>query len=109
MSRLGPSINHPVFIINNGKVSASGNIQYLLDQTGERMDVPNNCYNSMFYDCSSLTTAPELPATTLTSYCYDNMFSNCTNITSVTMKNDVNPYDSSKYGTLGSNITINYV
>jgi len=28
------------------------------------------CYWSMFYGCTSLTTAPELPATTLTTYCY---------------------------------------
>ena len=33
----------------------------------------------MFYDCSSLTTSPELPATTLTNYCYSAMFAN-TNI-----------------------------
>ena len=32
------------FVINNGKVAASGNIQYLLDPTGERMDVPEYCY-----------------------------------------------------------------
>ena len=58
------------FVINNGKVAASGNIQYLLDPTGERMDVPNNCYTNMFDNCTSLTTAPELPATTLADYCY---------------------------------------
>jgi hypothetical protein len=28
----------------------------------------------MFYGCSSLTTAPELPATTLANNCYQNMF-----------------------------------
>ena len=32
------------FVIDNGKVAASGNIQYLLDPTGERMDVPTYCY-----------------------------------------------------------------
>ena len=29
-----------------------------------------NCYQQMFDGCTSLTTAPELPATTLTSSCY---------------------------------------
>jgi hypothetical protein len=35
----------------------------------------------MFYGCTNLTTAPELPATTLASDCYKNMFSGCTNLT----------------------------
>ena len=39
-----------------------------------------SCYNSMFHGCTSLTSAPELPATTLASYCYFGMFSNCTSL-----------------------------
>ena len=35
----------------------------------------------MFNECTSLTTAPELPATTLTNYCYNDMFSGCTSLT----------------------------
>ena len=34
-------------------------------------------YWQMFYDCSSLTTVPELPATTLADSCYESMFQNC--------------------------------
>ena len=34
----------------------------------------------MFKGCTSLTTAPELPATTLTTYCYQWMFQLCTNL-----------------------------
>jgi len=37
----------------------------------------NYCYNYMFYDCTSLTTAPVLPATTLISDCYRYMFYGC--------------------------------
>ena len=37
----------------------------------------------MFYGCSSLTTAPELPATTLADNCYENMFSACSSLTTV--------------------------
>ena len=40
-----------------------------------------NCYNSMFRDCTSLTTTPTLPATTLASNCYDSMFQGCTSLT----------------------------
>lgn len=62
------------FVIQDGKVAASGNIQYLLDLTGERMDVPDDCYARLFNGCTSLTQAPELPATTLGHGCYEFMF-----------------------------------
>ena len=38
------------------------------------------CYQSMFYGCTSLTTAPELPAQTLVQNCYRQMFYNCTSL-----------------------------
>ena len=34
----------------------------------------------MFSQCSSLTTAPELPATTLVRGCYSYMFNGCSNL-----------------------------
>ena len=37
----------------------------------------DSCYRYMFYGCTSLTTAPELPATTLAESCYMNMFDGC--------------------------------
>ena len=40
-----------------------------------------SCYEYMFYKCTSLTVAPELPATTLTEFCYNRMFYNCTSLT----------------------------
>ena len=39
------------------------------------------CYYGLFYKCAGLTTAPELPATTLAPYCYATMFSYCTGLT----------------------------
>ena len=41
----------------------------------------NSCYKYMFYGCQSLTKAPELPATTLTDHCYGFMFPGCTSLT----------------------------
>jgi beta-galactosidase len=41
-----------------------------------------SCYAGMFYNCTNLTSAPELPATTLADYCYTAMFANCTSLTS---------------------------
>ncbi|MGN0202283.1 MAG: hypothetical protein ACI399_05190 [Candidatus Cryptobacteroides sp.] len=40
-----------------------------------------SCYNSMFCGCTSLKEAPQLPATTLTEFCYNSMFSGCTSLT----------------------------
>ena len=39
------------------------------------------CYQGMFNGCTSLTTAPVLPATTLAAGCYQSMFSGCTSLT----------------------------
>lgn len=74
------------------------------------MTVPSTAYWQMFYGCTRLTTAPELPATTIigdcyylmfrycssliqtpsvlpaatiTNYCYTNMFSQCTSLVTV--------------------------
>ena len=42
----------------------------------------SHCYDSMFYECTSLTSAPTLPATTLADSCYYSMFYKCTSLTS---------------------------
>ena len=42
-----------------------------------------SCYSCMFQSCTSLTTAPELPATILVTSCYSFMFQGCTSLTSV--------------------------
>ena len=41
----------------------------------------NSCYSVMFNGCTSLTTAPELKATTLAKSCYYRMFNGCTSLT----------------------------
>ena len=41
----------------------------------------SDCFEYMFYGCQSLTKAPELPATTLASGCYSSMFRGCTSLT----------------------------
>ena len=40
-----------------------------------------SCYYYMFYGCTSLTQAPALLATTLVNQCYTGMFYNCTSLT----------------------------
>ena len=45
----------------------------------------DECYYGMFGGCTSLTATPELPATKLADYCYTSMFANCTKLSTVTM------------------------
>ena len=45
----------------------------------------DECYFSMFSYCTNLVSAPVLPATTLADYCYDQMFDNCKKLSTVTM------------------------
>jgi hypothetical protein len=45
------------------------------------MTLAHGCYAQMFDGCTSLTAAPELPATTLAENCYYEMFTDCTSLT----------------------------
>ena len=90
--------------IMSGSIAASGNIMSLLNfsdtltpyvfyrlfelctsltTTPElpATTLAESCYDHMFYWCKSLTTTPELPATTLAESCYDNMFTWCASLT----------------------------
>ena len=66
-------------------IACTGNIENLLDYTvvkrGKHPVMAEYCYNEMFLGCRSLTTAPELPATTLAEGCYRGMFQACTGLT----------------------------
>ena len=69
----------------SGTVEANGNIMSLLydDDFEGQLTIPSNyCFCRLFQSCTSLTTAPELPATSLTRSCYSNMFAGCTSLTS---------------------------
>ena len=66
------------------RINCEGNIENLLDyntvRVGNHPTMIIHCYAYMFQDCTSLITAPELPATTLTTGCYLCMFKNCTSL-----------------------------
>ena len=65
------------FVIT-GSIATSGNIMSLLNFSDT---LQAYAFNKLFSNCTSLTTAPELPAITLDQYCYNHMFSNCTSLT----------------------------
>jgi len=68
----------------NVKIAASGNINTLLDYQNPPTEFSADnkyCFCDMFYNCKTLTTAPNLPATVLADYCYIQMFEGCTSLT----------------------------
>ena len=69
------------FVIN-GLVAASGDITSLRRFDLEQTTLVPYCYAYMFFGCTGLTSAPELPATALADYCYSSMFRSCTGLTS---------------------------
>jgi len=66
-------------------IACNGNIEMLLDyataEAGEHPTMERYCYAYMFWDCTSLISAPELPALILTYGCYEDMFCGCTTLT----------------------------
>ena len=99
------------FTTESGELEASGNVNSLLEEdeeTARTMSLENRqfcyaclfsgtllttapelpattlaygCYAMMFQWCTVLTQAPALPATTLADFCYYYMFENCTSLT----------------------------
>ena len=69
----------------------------------------SNCYNSMFYNCASLTTAPKLPANTLKSGCYSYMFYKCASLTTAPELPVTILVDSCYMGMFGGCTSLNYI
>ena len=63
------------------KVACTGDIRTLLDwEYYKTVDTQNARFNNLFYDCTALTSAPELPAENLANYCYKSMFYGCSSL-----------------------------
>lgn len=107
---ISPDAYHK-FTTESGEFEASGNVNSLLEEdeeTARTMSLENRqfcyaylfsgttlttppelpattldygCYAMMFQWCTVLTQAPVLPATTLAGFCYYCMFQNCTSLT----------------------------
>ena len=73
------------WVLTGSEIACTGNIENLLDygivESGGHPTMASYCYSSMFSDCTALTQAPALPATTLADYCYQLMFEGCTALT----------------------------
>lgn len=63
-----------------GKISASGSVMSILDDRGVLRKAPAAAFQYLFKGCTSLVSAPNLPATELEERCYWEMFSGCTGL-----------------------------
>ena len=71
------------FTNSNVPVACTGDIRTLLDWDNyTTVNTENAMFIELFENCSVLTSAPELPATSLADNCYYCMFSGCTNLKS---------------------------
>ena len=62
-------------------VSCTGDIRTLLDyRIYKTVDTKNARFCNLFNNCTALTSAPDLPTTTLASSCYGAMFFGCANL-----------------------------
>ena len=99
------SNRYNIFEFNNGKIAASGNIMSLLNGEEPLTYIQSTyCFANLFGYATRLTTAPDLPATTLASNCYYNLFHN-SGITKVrvgfTSWNPTNAFSDWMYGMNG--------
>ena len=80
----GSSSNYR-WVFTGTDIKCIGNIENLLDYatvvSGAHPTMASYCYQNMFYNCTALTRAPSLPATTLADGCYQEMFFGCTSLT----------------------------
>ena len=71
------------FTNDDVKVACTGDIRTLVDwETYTTVDTKDAKFVTLFGECTQLTSAPELPATTLAQNCYVYMFSGCTSLKS---------------------------
>lgn len=74
---LSVSYSQYLYFTMSGLISASGDCDSMINFS----PLSNYCYNSMFYNCKSLTTPPDLPSINLATNCYYRLFYGCTNLT----------------------------
>ena len=74
---------YSTFAATGSNFGISGDIMSLIDKDQDVTTIPiADCFSRLFKDCTMLTTAPELPATTLANNCYYELFHSCTSLTS---------------------------
>ena len=76
------SLRRSSFTAYGSDFQVSGNIMSLIDKENDVTVIPSSdCFRQLFNGCTGLTSAPDLPATTLARFCYCLMFQGCTGLT----------------------------
>lgn len=81
---LSISTNNYCKFLLTWKIAASWDINYLFCKNNIDVNTDtiwNYSFYELFYNCSSLTKAPKLPAKLIWNYAYNQMFMNCTGLT----------------------------
>lgn len=71
------------YFVMTGKIAANGDISSIRKNNKSivnNISLESMCYFKLFFNCSALTTAPELPTTLLANSCYSALFSGCTSL-----------------------------
>ena len=75
------TIYYCTFVAGGSNFSVSGDIMSLIDKENDVTIIPSSyCFYRLFSYCNGLTSAPDLPATTLAPCCYYGMFAECTSL-----------------------------
>ena len=83
-TRFSTSENDYYHFVFTSTAEAHGNTNSLLCKNADSVTTLSaSCYQYMFYGCTSLVSAPELPATTLATECYRSMFNGCISLTEI--------------------------
>ena len=72
--------NYYRFSSSGAPFAVSGDAMSLMDRNEDMSVAPSSCFAYLFSECTDLTLAPSLPATTLESGCYQDMFDGCTSL-----------------------------
>ena len=108
-SKITGGVGNTAWNITGTNIACNGDIDRLLDyaavRSGKRPAMANSCYANMFRNCTSLTTAPSLPATTLANRCYAYMFFGCTSLTTAPLSLPATTLTNSCYASMFRNCT----
>jgi len=78
---LTQDLSNKYIFVMAGLIKASGSVMSLLDGIGSSTTISRDyTFGQLFYVCMSLTSAPSLPATILSTECYKSMFFGCTSL-----------------------------
>ena len=75
--------NNYYYFTMTWSIAASGDVTCLINKNWWILTLGDFCFRNLFNSCSSLTSAPKLPSTTLWQQAYNSMFYYCSNLETI--------------------------